>query len=81
MNECSFSASLFCVFCLYIQKHKHQGKKYKEVFLGSGIGPVREANKLTPSVSRLSTQCAIPNIAEPYRPPRPVAEIALLFHT
>jgi hypothetical protein len=30
-------------------------------------------------VSRLSRQCGILNISQPYRPPRPVTETALLF--
>jgi hypothetical protein len=30
-------------------------------------------------VSRLSRQCGIPNISQPYRPPRPVTGIALLY--
>jgi hypothetical protein len=30
-------------------------------------------------VSRLSRQCGIPNISQPYRPPRPVTGITLLF--
>jgi hypothetical protein len=35
---------------------------------------------LPPSMSRFSRQCGIPNISEPYRPPRPVTGIALLFY-
>jgi hypothetical protein len=35
--------------------------------------------KLPPSVRRLSIQCRILNIAQTYRPPRPVTGIALLY--
>jgi hypothetical protein len=50
------------------------------IFLGSKAGPVRRADNLT-SVSRLSRQCGILNISQPYRPPRPVTGIALPYST
>jgi hypothetical protein len=43
------------------------------MFLGSRARQVRRADK---SVSRLSIQCGILNISQPYRLPRPVTGIA-----
>jgi hypothetical protein len=34
---------------------------------------------LPPSMSRLSKQCEIPNISQPYRPPRPATGIAFFM--
>jgi hypothetical protein len=49
------------------------------MFLSSKVRQVRRADNLPPCVSRLSRQCGIFNISQPYRPPRPVRGIALLF--
>jgi hypothetical protein len=49
--------------------HK-QGKK--NVSVGSRAWLVRKADNLPPSVSRLSTQCRILDMLQPFRPPWPV---------
>jgi hypothetical protein len=46
---------------------------------GGKAEPVSKTDKLTATVSRLSRQCGIFNISQPYRPPRPVTGIALLY--
>jgi hypothetical protein len=50
------------------------------MLLGSKVLRVRRADNLATIVSRLSRQCGIlNNITQPYRPPRPVTGIALLY--
>jgi hypothetical protein len=52
------------------------------MFQGSKAQRVRRADNLTAiyePMSRLSKQCGILNISQPYRPPRPVTGIALLY--
>jgi hypothetical protein len=49
------------------------------MFLGSKVQRLCRATNLPPSASRLFRQCGILNISQPYRPPRPVTGIALLF--
>jgi hypothetical protein len=54
-----------------------------EMSTGRFLGAKRDRSvRLTPyppSVNQLSIQCEILNIPQPYRPPRPVTGIALLF--
>jgi hypothetical protein len=41
--------------------------------------PPPKADNLLAFVSRLSRKCEIFNVSQPYRPPRPIIQIALLF--
>jgi hypothetical protein len=51
------------------------------MFLESKMWRVRMADKLTTiCVTRLSRQCGILNISQPYRSPRPVTGIVFLFY-
>jgi hypothetical protein len=51
------------------------------MFLGIERGRCLRLTTLPPSESRLSRQCGIVNISQPYRSPKPVAGIALLYVT
>jgi hypothetical protein len=51
------------------------------MFLGSKVRPVRRADIPYYHLSRLSRQCGILNISQPYRPPRPVTGLAFNLKT
>jgi hypothetical protein len=49
------------------------------MFLGSKVRLVRRADILTAISGRLYRQSGILNLSQPYRPPRRVTRIALLY--
>jgi hypothetical protein len=82
---CQCEGSYFFVFLKYIaalgpgvHRASNRNEYQKKMFQGGKLRPVREAENLS-AVSRLSKQCGILNIKQPYRPPWPVTGIALLY--
>jgi hypothetical protein len=66
---------------VYSASNRNEYRKHEEtiMFPGSKVRPVRGADNLTALMCRLSRQCGIPNISQPYRPLQPVKGIALLY--
>jgi hypothetical protein len=64
---------------VYSASIRNDYKKQKNSFWGIERGRCVELKTLPLSINRLSIQCAILNISQPYRPPRPVTGIALLY--
>jgi hypothetical protein len=61
----------------FINLLNHSRDRNTKMFLPTRAWPVHEADDL---VSRLSKQCGIFNISQPYRPPLPVKGIAFRFY-
>jgi hypothetical protein len=59
--------------------NRKEYQKEKNNVSGERRGLCVGLTNLPPSVSRLYRQCDILNISQPYRPPRPVSGIALLY--
>jgi hypothetical protein len=65
---------------VYSASNRNECRKHKKkCFWGVKCGWCVGLTTLLPSMSWLSRQCGILNISQPYRPPRPVTGIALLF--
>jgi hypothetical protein len=65
---------------VYSASNRKEYQKHKKNNVSeSKVRRVRRSDNLTATVSRLSRQCRILNISQPYRPPRPVTGITLLY--
>jgi hypothetical protein len=62
-----------------LSPYEKLSRSRKIMFLGSCVRPVRKADDLTALWEQMSRHCGIRNISQSYRPPRPVAGIALLY--
>jgi hypothetical protein len=75
VKNLKFSTLLYCL-CRYACNRSGQ-KRYNS--RGGGDCLHLRVTTLPPSPSRFSIKCGIPNIHQPYRPPRSATGIALLF--
>jgi hypothetical protein len=64
---------------VYSASNRNEYQEHKNVLGAVERGRCVGLTTLPPSVSRLYRQCEILNISQPYRPPRPVTGVALLY--